>query len=429
IEPEDLLGDEAGRYEKVRDILDVWFDSGVTHATVLEGDDRFRIPADLYLEGSDQHRGWFQSSLITSTAMRDAAPYRSVLTHGFTVDAEGRKMSKSMGNVIAPQEVMNKLGADVLRLWVASSDYSGELAVSDAILQRTADAYRRIRNTARFLLGNLDGFDPARDRVAPESMLPFDRWAVDRALQVQDAIVRDYDHYEFHRVYHRVHNFCTVELGSLYLDVTKDRQYTTPADSLARRSCQTAMYHIVEALVRWIAPVLSFTADEIWEHIPGERERTVFTAEWYDGLFALAGDDGFDRAFWDQVIEVREAVARELEPLRADGRIGANLDAVVDLYCEPALLERLQSLGEELRFLLITSEARVHPAAEAPAGASQVSLESGGSLGIAVAASEHVRCDRCWHRRPEVGTHSDHPALCQRCVTNIEAGGEVRSVA
>ncbi|MDN3517451.1 isoleucine--tRNA ligase [Aquisalimonas lutea] len=429
IEPQELLGGEAGQYEKVRDILDVWFDSGVTHATVLEGDERFRVPADLYLEGSDQHRGWFQSSLLTSVAMRDAAPYRGVLTHGFTVDAEGRKMSKSMGNVIAPQEVMSKLGADVLRLWVTSADYSGELAVSDDILKRTADAYRRIRNTARFLLGNLAGFDPARDQVAPERMLAFDRWAVDRALQAQDEIVRCYDRYEFHRIYHRIHNFCAVDMGSLYLDVTKDRQYTTPADSLARRSCQTAMYHILEALVRWIAPILSFTADEIWQHLPGERDVTVFTAEWYHRLVPLDGADGFDRGFWDQVTAVREAVARELEALRADNHIGASLDAEVDLYCQPALLERLQQLGDELRFLLITSEARLHPAAEMPAGAARAGLDDDGELGIRAVRSPHEKCARCWHRRPDVGDHAGHPELCGRCVANVDADGEVRSVA
>ncbi|SEO73026.1 isoleucine--tRNA ligase [Aquisalimonas asiatica] len=429
LDPADLLGAEADQYEKVRDILDVWFDSGVTHATVLESDERLRVPADLYLEGSDQHRGWFQSSLLTSVAMRGHAPYRSVLTHGFTVDADGRKMSKSLGNVIAPQEVMNKLGADVLRLWVASSDYSGELAVSDDILKRTADAYRRIRNTARFLLGNLAGFDPATDMVSPERMLPFDRWAVDRALQAQDDIVRCYDQYEFHRIYHRIHNFCAVDMGSLYLDVTKDRQYTTPADSLARRSCQTAMYHIAEALVRWITPILSFTADEIWQHLPGERGATVFTAEWYQGLFELSGEDGFDRAFWSGVTEVREAVARELEALRADNHIGASLDAEVDLYCEPELLAQLQRLGDELRFLLITSEARLHPASDMPGKAARAELEQGGTLGIVAVRSGHEKCTRCWHRRHDVGAYAAHPELCGRCVANVDADGETRNVA
>ncbi|MCH8505264.1 MAG: isoleucine--tRNA ligase [Ectothiorhodospiraceae bacterium] len=429
LDPRDLLGDEADQYEKVTDILDVWFDSGITHATVLEADARLSVPADLYLEGSDQRRGWFQSSLLTSSAIRGHAPYRGVLTHGFTVDAKGRKMSKSVGNVVAPQTVMNKLGADVLRLWVASTDYSGEMAVSDDILSRTADAYRRMRNTARFLLANLNGFDPATDLVAPEDMLPFDRWAVDRAWQVQQDVCRAYDSYEFHRIYHRIHNFCTVDMGSLYLDVIKDRQYTTPADSLARRSCQTAMYHIVEALVRWLAPILSFTADEIWEHMPGEREATVFMAEWYQGLFALEADARFDRAFWDQVIAVREAVSKQLETLRAADQLGASLEAEVDLYCPEAVLQSLARLGDELRFLLITSAARLHPDSEMPAGAARAELDDGGTLGIVAARSEHPKCNRCWHRREDVGSHAGHPELCGRCVENVEAGGEHRQVA
>ena len=429
LDPAELLGAEAEQYDKVTDILDVWFDSGVTHATVLEADERLSVPADLYLEGSDQHRGWFQSSLLTSSAIRGDAPYRGVLTHGFTVDAQGRKMSKSVGNVIAPQEVMNKLGADVLRLWVASSDYSGELAVSEDILKRTADAYRRIRNTARFLLANLDGFDPDRDMVPPERMLPFDRWAVDRAGGVQDEVVAAYDQYEFHRIYHRIHNFCTVDMGSLYLDVVKDRQYTTPQDSLARRSCQTAMYHIVEALTRWIAPILSFTADEIWECVPGVRADSVFLAEWYEGLFRLGADDEFDPAFWRQVIQVREAVAKTLETLRADGELGASLEAEVDLYCSAAVLERLARLGDELRFLLITSAARLHPLAERPTGTEVVTLEEGVDVGIHASRSEHPKCARCWHHRPDVGAVAAHPDICGRCIENIESGGEHRAVA
>nr|WP_301289118.1 isoleucine--tRNA ligase [Natronocella acetinitrilica] len=429
LDPAELLGAEAAEYDKVTDILDVWFDSGVTHATVLEADPRLSVPADLYLEGSDQHRGWFQSSLLTSAAMREDAPYRGVLTHGFTVDAQGRKMSKSVGNVVAPQEVMNKLGADVLRLWVASTDYSGELAVSDDILKRTSDAYRRIRNTARFLLANLNGFEPARDLVPAERMLPFDRWAVDRALRVQEDVIGCYDRYEFHRIYHRVHNFCTLDMGSLYLDVIKDRQYTTPADSLARRSCQTAMYHIVEALVRWVAPILSFTADEIWEHMPGEREPSVFLSEWYQGLVALDGKDGFDADFWQQVVQVREAVSKTLENLRADGALGASLEAEVDLYCSPQVLARLQRLGDELRFLLITSAARVYPLDQRPADVALVGLEGGVEIGIHARRSIHGKCSRCWHHREDVGTSEVHPELCGRCIDNIEADGEQRAVA
>ena len=427
--PEELLGSEADRYEKVTDILDVWFDSGVTHATVLEPSEELGgVPADLYLEGSDQHRGWFQSSLLTSVAMRGEAPYRGVLTHGFTVDAQGKKMSKSRGNVVAPQKVMNSLGADVLRLWVASADYSGEIAVSDEILKRVADSYRRMRNTARFLLANLVGFDPARDLVSPERMLPFDRWAVDRALQAQEEVKKAYQDYEFHRFYHRVHNFCAVDMSSLYLDVIKDRQYTTQADSLARRSAQTALYHIIEALVRWLTPVLSFTSEEIWQHIPGERGDSVFFETWYEGLFAQ--DEGrFDRAFWKQAVAVREAVSKELEKVRVAERIGASLDAEVDLYCAPQLLERLRAFGGELRFFLITSEAQVHDWDTRPEDAVVAQLEEGGELGIRVTPSEHAKCVRCWHRRPDVGGDEAHPDLCGRCVSNVDGSGETRSVA
>ena len=285
LEPEDLLGDGAQDYDKVADTLDVWFDSGVTHACVLEQRAELVSPADLYLEGSDQHRGWFQSSLLTAVAMNGHAPYKGVLTHGFTVDADGKKMSKSLGNVVAPQAVMKTLGADIIRLWVAATDYRGEMSVSDEILKRTADAYRRIRNTVRFLLANLEGFDPARHRVAAADMIALDQWAVGRAHALQREIALAYDGYNFHLIYQKLLNFCVADLGGFYLDVIKDRQYTTQADSLARRSCQTAMFHIVEAMVRWMAPVLSFTADEIWGFMPGARAESVFMETWYEGLF------------------------------------------------------------------------------------------------------------------------------------------------
>jgi isoleucyl-tRNA synthetase len=296
LDPKELLGGEAANYQKVGDTLDVWFDSGVTHATVTEVRKELGLPADLYLEGSDQHRGWFQSSLLTAVAMRGEAPYRAVLTHGFTVDAQGQKMSKSRGNVVAPQKVVDTLGADILRLWVAATDYSAEMAVSDEILKRTADAYRRMRNTARFLLANLAGFDPKRDMLPPEKMLPLDRWAVDQALKVQARVTDAYERYQFHQIYQRVHNFCSVELGSFYLDVIKDRQYTTRADSVARRSAQTAMYHVIEAMVRWLAPILAFTAEEIWREIPGRRGESVLLSTWYEGLFALDADEPMNDA-------------------------------------------------------------------------------------------------------------------------------------
>jgi isoleucyl-tRNA synthetase len=426
LDPEALLGAEAGHYEKATDTLDVWFDSGVTHECVLEHRDGLQFPADLYLEGSDQHRGWFQSSLMTSVAMHDRAPYKEVLTHGFTVDAEGRKMSKSLGNVVAPQKVLKTLGADIVRLWVAATDYRGEMSVSDEILKRTADAYRRIRNTSRFLLANLNGFDPAAHQVAPADMIELDRWAVDRAWRLQGEIVKAYRDYQFHLIYQKVHNFCVTDLGGFYLDIIKDRQYTTPADSLARRSAQTAMYHIASALVRWLAPVLSYTADEIWQHLPGQPGESVFTATWYDGLFALDEDDPFDRFFWDRVIAVREAVGKHLEQARKAGAIGSALDAEVDLYCAPELLQRLQRLGDELRFVLITSYARLHPADEHNGDLVATDVEG---LKLVISPSDHGKCVRCWHHREDVGASSAHPQLCGRCVENVTGAGETRRFA
>ncbi|HHH35274.1 MAG TPA: isoleucine--tRNA ligase [Gammaproteobacteria bacterium] len=429
LDPVELLGEEAAEYDKVNDTLDVWFDSGVTHFCVLRRNPDLSWPADLYLEGSDQHRGWFQSSLLTGVAMDGQAPYRAVLTHGFTVDAEGRKMSKSLGNVVAPQKVVNSLGADILRLWVAATDYRGEMSVSDEILKRMADAYRRMRNTARFLLANLNGFEPGVHLLDASQLLALDRWAVARAGRLQEEIRRAYEDYEFHQIYQKVHNFCAVDMGAFYLDIIKDRQYTTPADSVARRSAQSAMYHIVEALARWIAPILSFTAEDIWRHIPGERGPSIFLEEWYAAVEAYPGlledsDMGFD--FWEEVISVREAVSRELEKLRVAGEIGASLDAEVDLYCSPELYTRLAPLGEELRFVLITSEARLHGMAERPAGIPESEVEG---LWIAATRSPHEKCVRCWHRRPDVGQDGEHPRLCGRCVLNVVGDGEQRQYA
>ncbi|MDR2877369.1 MAG: isoleucine--tRNA ligase, partial [Chromatiales bacterium] len=381
----ELIGADAAQYSKVTHILDVWFDSGVTHFCVLgeRGEKRWGsmpFPADLYLEGSDQHRGWFQSSLLTSVAMHGDAPYRAVLTHGFTVDAQGRKMSKSLGNVIAPQKVVGVLGADVLRLWVASTDYRGEISVSDEILKRMSDAYRRIRNTARFLLANLDGFDPAQHAVPWERMIDLDRWILLRAAALQRQVREAYTQYEFHQVYQRVHNFCAVELGAFYLDVIKDRQYTTAADSLVRRSAQTAMHQVIEAMVRWIAPILSFTAEDIWGHIPGKRGESVLLEEWTTLMSEEHGDCEEAQTLnrlWAQVLELREPVGRELEALRVAGAIGASLDAEVDLYCEDELRRDLVTLEDELRFALITSGARVHAAGMRPAPAVEAKLASG----------------------------------------------------
>ena len=411
----ELLGAEAGQYQKVTDTLDVWFDSGVTHEAVLRSDERLRFPADLYLEGSDQHRGWFQSALLTSVAINGAEPYRQVLTHGFTVDASGMKMSKSKGNVIAPQKVVNVLGADILRLWVASADSSAELHVSDEILKRMADAYRRFRNTARYLLANLNGFDPARHSVACRRLLELDKWALEYSLSLQEKIIRAYDRFDFHLIYQMLHQFCVVEMGGFYLDIIKDRQYTCPADSLERRSAQTALYHIAELYVRWLAPILSFTADEIWQFLPGRRAGSVFFAEWHRPALDPAGSEA-RLAFWAEVIRVRAAVNRELEKLREAGEIGSSLDAEVRLYCAPALSARLLPLGEELRFVLITSEARLCPADERPATAAGSEIEG---LYIAAARSAYEKCARCWQRRKEVGRDAAHPGLCARCIKNI----------
>jgi isoleucyl-tRNA synthetase len=429
LDPEEFLGEETSQYEKLKDILDVWFDSGVTHFCVLDRRSELGFPADLYLEGSDQHRGWFQSSLLASVAMRGTAPYKGVLTHGFTVDLEGQKMSKSKGNVLAPQKIVSTLGADVLRLWVAASDYRGEITVSDEILKRIADSYRRMRNTARFLLANLHDFNPATDRVPREHMLALDRWAMDRAYQLQRLLIDAYLSYDFHPIYQRVHNFCTVDMGSFYLDIIKDRQYTMRVDSRACRSAQTAIYHIIEALVRWLAPILSFTTEEIWSHVPGSRDESVFFSTWYGELQPLAEGDPFNRRFWDRVIALREGVGKELEKLRVAGKIGSFLDAEVDLYCDEAWLKELARLEDELRFVLITSYARVHPAQERPGDTVGLSLDAGGEVWIEVTPSAHAKCVRCWHHRADVGGAAHHPTLCGRCVENIEGAGEKRLYA
>lgn len=422
----ELLGTDADHYEKVLDTLDVWFDSGVTHESVLRVRPELgQFPADMYLEGSDQHRGWFQSSLKTSIAMNGVAPYKQVLTHGFTVDGKGLKMSKSLGNVIAPQEVMNELGADILRLWVSATDYSGEMTVSKDILRQTADGYRRIRNTSRFLLSNLTGFDPKQHMVAPEDMIALDRWMVDRALQLQNELHEDYGNYAFLRIYQKVYNFCEATLGGFYLDIIKDRQYTTQADSLARRSCQTALYHVAEALVRWIAPILSFTADEIWQHLPGERGDTVFYETWYQGLTALPENAKLGRDYWRRISGVKEAVNKCMEEARARGEIKGSLSAEVTLYCEGDLAADLEFLGEELRFVLITSEATVRPVSEA--GSAEVTSYEG--LRVKVTPAAHAKCERCWHHREDVGTDPEHKDLCGRCIINVEGPGETRSFA
>ncbi|EMF4700950.1 isoleucine--tRNA ligase [Serratia marcescens] len=424
----DILGAEAADYVKVPDTLDVWFDSGSTHASVVDVRPEFQgHSADMYLEGSDQHRGWFMSSLMISTAMKGKAPYKEVLTHGFTVDGQGRKMSKSIGNTVSPQDVMNKLGGDILRLWVASTDYTGEIAVSDEILKRSADSYRRIRNTARFLLANLNGFEPSTDCVAPEDMVVLDRWAVGRALAAQQDIEQAYANYDFHEVVQRLMQFCSVEMGSFYLDIIKDRQYTAKSDSVARRSCQTALYHIVEALVRWMAPIMSFTADEIWGFMPGKRAQYVFTEEWYDGLFGLAEGEPMNDAFWAELLKVRGEVNKVLEQARADKRLGGSLEAAVTLYADSELAARLNSLQDELRFVLLTSAASVAPLADAPADAQASELLKG--LKIAFSTAPGEKCPRCWHYTTDIGLVAEHADICGRCVSNVAGDGEKRNFA
>jgi isoleucyl-tRNA synthetase len=425
INPQEFLGDDAKQYDQVKDILDVWFDSGVTHEGVLAArpDDGLHKPADLYLEGSDQHRGWFQSSLLTGIAMDGVAPYRQVLTHGFTVDAQGKKMSKSLGNVIEPQKVNDSLGADVLRLWIAATDYRNEMSVSDDILKRSADAYRRIRNTARFLLGNLSGFDPVKNAVSHEKMLLLDQWAVARTLAVQEEIIAAYERYDFAAVVSKLQNFCTNDLGSLYLDVTKDRLYTMQIDSLGRRSAQTAMFHIAEAFVRWVAPVLSFTADEIWCSLPGKRDSHVLMATWYANLQVLPTNAALSAESFDAVFALRDAVSKVLEPMRVSGDIGASLQAEVDVFVDDALLQSVQPVADEIRFLFITSQLNLKPLSAKNADA--IAVEASSSF-IYAKASAHSKCVRCWHYREEVGSHADDPELCSRCEINVNGAGEER---
>ncbi len=425
LDQQEILGDESHAYDKVNDILDVWFDSGTTHETVIrcQAEYGYRLP-DMYLEGSDQHRGWFMSSLLTSVAMQGKAPYQQVLTHGFVVDAKGHKMSKSLGNIVSPKKITSQLGADVFRLWTAGADYSAEMTISDEILKRTADAYRRIRNTARFLLANLKGFDPVQDIQAPEKLVKIDRYAVSCAKETQEAICQAYDRCQFHVVTQKLMHFCSIEMGSFYLDIIKDRQYTAQAGSLAQRSCQTAIYHILHALVRWIAPILSFTADEIWEFIPGKKDAYVFTQTWYQGLLTLGEKDPLDKSFWQQLLQVRDEVNKALEQSRNQKQIGGALDANLQLYCtDQTLYQRLKTLGDELRFALLTSSAQVHACATPPTHAQATGLSG---FYLVVEASQAPKCARCWHRTPDVGINAAHADLCARCVTNVMGDGEKR---
>jgi len=427
ITPADLLSPEdALLYEKNRDTLDVWFDSGSTHATVMGGPDncdsgshgdRLAWPADLYLEGSDQHRGWFHSSLLTGCMLYGQAPYKGLLTHGFVVDGQGRKMSKSVGNVIAPQKVSDSLGAEILRLWVAATDYAGELSISDEILKRVVESYRRIRNTLRFLLANLSDFDEAKDLLAPESLLEIDQYALVMTAEMQKDVLAHFEKYEFHPAVSRLQTFCSEDLGAFYLDVLKDRLYTSAPNSHARRSAQTALLHISLSLVKMLAPVLSFTAEEAWQvmrettlgSVDQESELTIF-AQCYHAIPAIDHSEPLLNK-WSVLRDIRAQVLRELEVLRADGAIGSSLQAEVVLTASGAELAALESLGDQLKFVLIVSHA---------------SVQAGdGALKIGVSASTKQKCARCWHYAEDIGHNESHPDICGRCVNNLTEAGSV----
>jgi isoleucyl-tRNA synthetase len=412
----DLLGDDARLYEKVKDTLDVWFDSGSTHFTVMRGSHRAEgtFPADLYLEGSDQHRGWFHSSLLVSCMMDGVPPYRGLLTHGFVIDLEGRKMSKSKGNAMSPQNIVDTLGADILRLWVASSDYSGELTISNEILKRVVESYRRIRNTLRFLLANLDDFDLARDRVPVDEWAEIDRYALEMSRGLQEELTGHYERYEFHLAMQKLVRFCSEDLGSFYLDILKDRLYTTAQESKPRRSAQNALWHIANSLLRLMAPVLSFTAQEAWEVLNHGPERCVFEEEWY----ALPASGLDPRAIdgWREVRDAREVANKRIEEKRAQGAIGSSLQAELDIAASGKLYESMKRLGDDLRFVFITSRA-------------SLSNGAGTDLEVQVTPSPHRKCDRCWHYRTDVGASAEHPTLCGRCISNLFGPGEPRPYA
>ena len=405
-----LLGEDANHYKKLSDTLDVWFDSGTTHASVLKKRENLSYPADLYLEGSDQHRGWFQSSLLTGCAIDGRAPYESLLTHGFVVDGSGHKMSKSKGNVVAPQKVMDQYGADILRLWVASTDYSGELTISDEILKRVAEGYRRIRNTLRFLLANLGDFDAKKDLLPVKEWLSIDRYALFLTHQLQDHIKQDYSSYEFHLGMQKFVSFCSEDLGGFYLDILKDRLYTSNENSKARRAAQSAIFHITHTLMRLMAPVLSFTADEIWQILMPQSDELVFMDTWYD--IPAHGLNARELLAWEHIIHVRAIANKKIEELREKGLVGSSLQAQIEIYASGEIYQSLSSLHEDLKFVMITSEAKLH--------------ERQGDLHIDVSASEYKKCDRCWHYREEVGSHDEHPSICNRCISNLFEKGEVR---
>lgn len=421
-----LLGADAEHYNAIKDTLDVWFDSGTTHYTVLEQRDELHVPADLYLEGSDQHRGWFQSSLLTSIAINQRAPFKTVLTHGFTVDENGRKLSKSLGNYIPLEDIIKQLGADGLRLYVASSDYRYEISASKEIFNRVSDSYRRIRNTLRFLLANLNGFKPSTDLIAVDQLIALDQYILQRANEVQSKIIAAYDDMNFHQVCNQLTSFCINDLGGFYLDIIKDRQYTTKADSQARRSAQTALYHLVQAFVRWMSPILSFTAQEAWPLIPEQSEKYVFTSQWYN-LPQATGANPISPEHWQVLLSVKAAVNKQIEAARNAKLVGSNLSAQVDLWVNDDLYTALNQLGNELRFVMITSLVNLHSINDADANNGEATDIDG--LRVKISSAAGIKCARCWHVLPDVGTHAQHSTLCARCIVNVSGSGEERQYA
>jgi isoleucyl-tRNA synthetase len=417
------LGVDLNQYDKATDVMDVWFDSGVVHHCVSVIRPEITSPSDLYLEGSDQHRGWFHSSLLTSVAMHGRAPYRAVLTHGFTVDENGRKMSKSLGNILAPQKLTSTLGADVIRLWVAATDYANEMSVSEEIFKRIGDSYRRMRNTLRFLLGNLHGFDPKAHAVPFDDLVAIDQWIIAKTFHLQNDVVTAYRNYEFHNIYQEIHNFCVVELGGFYLDIIKDRLYTTGKESAPRRSAQTAVNHLAQAMVRWLAPILSFTAEEAWSYLPGIPNESVFFNTWHQ---FPAGAERVSAINWPALIALKADVARELERLRTLGSLGSSMEADVTVFVPDALAGQFAAMHDELRFLLITGDAKVAPSSTLPATAVKASQEE---VWIEVKPSTSAKCVRCYQLRADVGSNPNHPQICARCVINVEGPGEERRFA
>jgi len=413
LEPDSILGKDAKNYIKINDTLDVWFDSGTTHQSVLKEKKELNFPADLYLEGSDQHRGWFQSSLLTSCAINEEAPYKSLLTHGFVVDGEGYKMSKSKGNVIAPQKVIDQFGADILRLWVATTDYSGELNISNEIIKRVSDSYRRIRNTLRFLSANLEDFNPKEMLIDPKEMLSIDKYGLYLISDLQKKILKDYEAFDFYLAMQKFLSFCSEDLGGFYLDVLKDRLYTTKVDSKARRSAQTALFHITQSLIRIMAPILSFTAEELWQVVSKENKKTIFIETWYElPNHGLSNKELLD---WSKTLEVRNLVNKEIEALREKSIVGSSLQAEVKISAPLETYESLNSFEDELKYILITSDALVSSSKK--------------DFKIEVKASKNKKCDRCWHYVSSVGQNSEHPTICHRCINNLFEEGEERNHA